>query len=550
MQSKNYFFIIAVIYLSVNILMADDIQVQRVWNPQQKIYSEVISNEIIVQYKNSASARAKKYFAPELKNAVKKTELSGLILYKINDGRNLFDVISALLQNPDVKWAQPNYAYKIFRTIPNDPDFGDKQWYLNYTGIPDMWDNVKGDNSNIIIAVLDTGIDTLHPDLQGRIYENAAEINGLEGIDDDANGYIDDKYGFDAVFSEQVSDNGTSDNFYDDIMKNTQAPKDWNGHGTAVASVIGAKTNNRIGISGILWGGKILNVRVGNSDATMTTIDIIKGVVYAVRAGASVINMSFGGYSNDNLEEKAINEAYNRGVVLIASAGNESYNYAAYPAQYGNVISVGAIQMDGTKSSFSNYGYRVDLMAPGSAIYAALRNTSNYDYFDGTSFSAPIVSGCAGLLLVYNSSLKPWEIREILKAGCKPMGSDYGAGNLNIMNSFRQFSEYGKSASSIQNKKVISFPNPFKYGKDAYLTFKALSNTSKISLKIYTVSGKLIKEINFNSQEVSDYDNDGSAEIRWNGLDKDGKICSPGSYFFISTIDNGIDWGKFTIISW
>ena len=162
----------------------------------------------------------------------------------------------------------------------------------------------------------------------------------------------------------------------------------------------------------------------------------------------------------------------------------------------------------------------------------------------------PIVCGAAALLLTYDSSLKPWEIREILKSGCQPVDSNYGAGIINLVNSFRQYSEFGRGASQMQNKKVINYPNPFSYVKNNFITFKALSKTTSMSIKIFSISGKLIKEIKANDPAVGDYDNDGSVEIQWNGLDNDGKVCSPGIYFFISTVDNGIDWGKLTLISW
>lgn len=510
-------------------------EVRRIWNNEQNIYSNVVANEIIVQYNDISQLHQ----IAAIQNYSEARMITGNIyIYKFDDDISIFDVITELKNNETVRWAQPHYVYKIHSqpVYVNDADSGN-QWYLDSLGMPEAWGLLgdKNDSSDVIVAVLDSGIDTSHPDLTGRIWgsDDWYKISGCSG----------DTYGFDAIFSEVISDNNTPDYLYDDIAENKNIPRDWDGHGTAVASIIGAKANDGTGMAGIYWGGKILNVRVVTSDGSGTWEWIMKGIVYAVRRGANIINMSLGGESYDYLLEQVINEAYNRGVILIASAGNDGTDRNNYPAAFDNVISVGATDEAGDRTDFSNHGWHVDFMAPGENIYVALWDgePGNFDYWRGTSFSAPIVSGLAALILSYNPDLKPWEVRDVIRAGCVPVNqSGYGAGIVNARSTIRQLIEHGRRAHSGLNTKVISYPNPFKADGSNEVTFEALSPSNNINIKIYTLSGRYVNEIK----------NIGTGIVKWDGLDDSGKLCAPGTYLFVSNIDNGTDWGKFTIITW
>jgi hypothetical protein len=329
--------------------------------------------------------------------------------------------------------------------IPNDQYFSTEQYSLHNTGqtggipdcdidAPEAWDMETG-NSDIVIAFLDSGIDYTHPDLAGKIWNNIDEIPD-NGIDDDGNGYIDDIRGWD---------------FYD----NDNDPLDQNGHGTICAGIAAAVTNNGIGIAGVCWDCQIMPLKV---NGLYNTEDIpalwIDAIEYAVDNGANIISMSLGiEYYHQQLEN-AVNYAYNNGVFLTASAGNQGWSQKHYPAAYDNVIGVAAtndedkrMENAGQWSASSNYGSWVDVAAPGEDIFSTMPTYHvtfndygfNYDYMGylcGTSCSAPHVAGLAGLLLSSNSSLTPDELEIIICGTADPYNSTYdlGSGRINAHN--------------------------------------------------------------------------------------------------------------------
>jgi len=329
---------------------------------------------------------------------------------------NILSVLSEYNSNPYIEYAEPNYIYHTC-IIPNDVYFN-RQWALHNTGqnngTPDAdidaveaWDIETG-KSDIVIAILDTGVDYLHPDLINNIWVNKDEIPD-NGIDDDNNGYVDDVIGW-------------------DFVDNDNDPADEYGHGTLCAGVIGAVTNNSLGIAGVCWGCKIMPVRVGRNRSI--TIDAaIKGIKYAADNGARVISMSWGGYGDSRALREALDYAYSKGVVLVAAAGNNGLNLdtfpiSLYPAEYENVISVAATDRNDEIANFSNYGVVVDVAAPGVDILStaptytvALRDLEkNYSVASGTSMACPYVSGLVGLILSRNPDLNPSNIRTILQS--------------------------------------------------------------------------------------------------------------------------------------
>jgi hypothetical protein len=273
---------------------------------------------------------------------------------------------------------------------------------------------------DITIAVLDTGVDYSHNDLASNMWRNLSECNGVSGVDDDHNGFIDDCAGWDFVTCEDLSDclvPTTGDN----------DPMDQYGHGTHVAGIIGAVGNNQTGVTGIMWRSRILPVRVLNQNGEGTYLDIAAGIAYAVQMGAKVINASWGGYASSQTLVDAVNNANAAGVLFIAAAGNESNNNDLnpfYPASYpfGNIISVAATDQDDLRVSFSNFGYStVDVGAPGVYIISTVPNwwADYYGYghleqFDGTSMAAPHVTGLAGLLYSYYYNFDYTQIRNMI----------------------------------------------------------------------------------------------------------------------------------------
>jgi subtilisin family serine protease len=319
--------------------------------------------------------------------------------------------------------------------IPNDPDF-ELQWYLHNIGqtggtedadidAPEVWDIEMG-SSDIVIAIIDSGIDYNHPDLADNIWINEDEIPD-NSIDDDNNGYIDDIRGW---------------NFYD----NNSDPKDLFGHGTHCAGIAAAVGNNGIGIAGVTWNCKIMPLRETDEVGLDSWPAVIKAFEYAVDNGADIISLSIGGYADiQNIIEDAINYAYDRGVFLCAAAGNDNRDIRLYPAAFENVVAVGGTFHNDERSSFSTYGEWVDIAAPGTYIYSTMPTyhvtmndlfgyTETYSYGSGTSYSAPQVAGVAALLLSIDPILTPDELKELICSNADSYIDDgryIGTGRLN-----------------------------------------------------------------------------------------------------------------------
>ncbi len=263
-------------------------------------------------------------------------------------------------KDPRIEYVEPDYI-RHTQALPNDPRFPE-QWALHNTGQPgqqyagndisavDAWDLQTG--TPVVVAVIDTGVDYNHPDLQGRIWTNEVEAGGQSGVDDDGNGYVDDVYGYD--FGQ-----GTAD------------PMDTIGHGTHVAGTIGAAGNDNYGVSGVAWNVKIMPLRIANALGALSDSTAVAAIDYAVANGAKVLSCSWGGTMPSTTLSQAIADAGDRDVLLVAAAGNGASTTPHYPAAYNldNIISVASIDYTDALSYFSNWGATtVDLGAPGSGV--------------------------------------------------------------------------------------------------------------------------------------------------------------------------------------
>lgn len=304
-------------------------------------------------------------------------------------GREI-DHAARYTRNPNVQFAEPDYTAQAMETIPNDPWFTNWQSGFKAIQAPAAWDISTG-SENVIIAIVDTGVDASHPDLVGRV------MNG-----------------------------------YDFYCNDTDAT-DENHHGTHIAGIIGAVTNNGIGIAGITWKNPILPVKVYDAIGTSPHSIIAKGIIYATDRGAKVINLSLGG-SDSSTMKSAIDYAYNRGVVLAAATGNSGTLGISYPAAYPNVIAVGASDGWDQRSYISNYGNELDVLAPDVTTSTCL--LGRYETLGGTSMSTAYISAVCGLVLSVNPSLKPADVMRIVRESADdiaPAGWDMysGCGRLN-----------------------------------------------------------------------------------------------------------------------
>jgi len=329
-------------------------------------------------------------------------------------GTDTAALIAELADDPSVEYAEPDYIARA-ATTPKDPLFP-QQWGLAKINAPAAWDVVTG-TQTVVIAVVDSGIDLTHPDLDGRLWVNPGEIPG-NGLDDDNNGYVDDVNGWNFI-------SGTS-NIYDG-----------NGHGTQVAGVAAAAANDGVGIAGLCWNCRIMPVRVMADSGVSNYSDIAAGVIFAADKGAKVINLSLGGYAYSNALRDAVNYAVSKGAVVVGGAGNDNLATPFYPAAYENVIAVAATDPDDLKVNFSNYGTWVDLSAPGADIMTTFLG-GDWGTANGTSLSAPFVSGLAALVLSQWPDWTPAMVRNQLEQTADPIDAlnpDYagklGAGRIN-----------------------------------------------------------------------------------------------------------------------
>lgn len=388
--------------------------------------------ELLVRFRPEATAAQMTAIHQSLGSTVLKS-LDYLKLHRVllREGLSEKDAVVLYSASETVAVAE-RHALRYPLLSPDDPQYN-SQWGLPKIGMPAVWDITKG-NANVVVGVIDTGVDIRHPDLAANIWTNPAEIPD-NGIDDDGNGYIDDVHGWDLA--------GTSQSIQNDGDNN---PTDRNGHGTHVAGIIAAVGNNGVGVAGVGWDLRIMPLKVlaDGSFEIMETFDIIAAIDYAIAERVRVVNCSFGGEAPDPLVPEEVTDFQNEydafdrlrqaGILAVCAAGNDGVDNNTsekriYPASHDldNIISVAASNSsDGLWVSSpygSNYGKAsVDLMAPGDAIRStclcspagACGTTSGYCEKSGTSMAAPHVSGVAGLILSRKPELGYAQVKSIL----------------------------------------------------------------------------------------------------------------------------------------
>jgi len=356
----------------------------------------------------------------------KRPELGNIyrVRLALDAGETLDKVLAAYRSRPDVEYAELNPIISVCGT-PNDPSYAD-QWALSKIHASEAWDTCRG-SSEVIVAVLDTGVDYDHPDLQGNLWTNEAEREGLPWVDDDDNGYVDDIRGY-------------------NFVSYTNDPRDDHGHGTAMTGIIAAVGNNGTDIAGVCWTARIMPVKVLGSGGDGTAADAVPAIYYAVANGADIISGSWGGAESSNALRDAIAYAHEEGVVVVAAAGNSGSGDPYYPAAYPEVISVAATDSGDQRWYLSNYGDWVDIAAPGREI-VSLRamlpsqatRTGVLSRMSGTSLAAPHVSGTCALLLAADPFLRCDELHRILTATVDPIepGICASNGRLNVAAALR-----------------------------------------------------------------------------------------------------------------
>lgn len=365
-------------------------------------------------------------------------DLGHLQVVRLPNGKPLAEALAELKQGGLVEYAEPDYTVQLL-AAPNDFRFRDGTlWNFQNTGqsggapdadidAPEAWDT-RASASDVIVAIIDTGVRYSHEDLAANMWRNPGEISG-NGVDDDHNGFIDDVHGINA-------------------LKNDGDPNDDHGHGSHIAGTIGAVGNNEIGVVGVAWKVQIMACKFINPQGDGAISDAIACIDYARRQGAKIINTSWGAPSfNSQALREAIERARSAGIIVVAAAGNSAKDNevpadAVYPASFDldNILSVLATTRTDELAFFSNYGAgTVDIGAPGADIFSCWNSSDDsYQYFLGTSMAAAHVSGACALAASGFPSENYRQIINRVLSGADPIPSLAGkcvtGGRLNLRN--------------------------------------------------------------------------------------------------------------------
>jgi subtilisin family serine protease len=349
---------------------------------------------------------------------------------RLAQGMSMEEALEAYQNDPDVEYAEPNYVRRVSLSFPDDPDFG-RLWGLDNTGqtggsldadinAPEAWDTHTG-SKDVVVAVLDTGVDWNHEDLTDNIWASSDEVigddtadgfPGIQGIDDDKDGLIDEdsqgRQPGEPGYTNDLKDDDDENGYVDDIrgwdfVNGDNDPDDDNDHGTHVSGTIGAKGDNGTGITGVNWSVSIMPLKMLNANGNGSVAGEIEAINYAIDKEAKIINASFTGSIYSVLEYEAVEMARDAGILFVAAAGNtgtDNDSSPKYPASYNldNVIAVAATDHNDALASFSNYGATsVDVAAPGTNIHST-KTGNAYQDMAGTSMATPHVSGLAALI--------------------------------------------------------------------------------------------------------------------------------------------------------
>ena len=445
-----------------------------------------------------------KQLAKHTSKATTISQVSSYYLFQSVDSSVTISDVTNLLGADNISYIEPNYFLEFF-DFPNDSLFPN-QWYLQNNGqmylgidriegdmndllvlksgtagddigLTDYYTNTPTDKTKIVVAIIDSGVDVTHPELQGQFWKNIDEIP-MNGIDDDHNGYIDDTLGYDV--------SGDSLTYFNQVGDND--PTDLVGHGSHIAGIIAAKRDS-IGIVGVAPNALIMPIKVFPS---FTSAIAVEAIFYAVDNGADILSLSWGSQFESVVLKDALNYARSQNVFVSIAAGNTGSTDRFYPQAFDSSFVVAASNSDGFLTYFTTYGAHIDIAAPGEDILSLrgagtdlyketepglriIGDDSLYILADGTSMSAPVVAGAAALILALKPELSVAEVEQILIDGATDMVDPFnegenligydtlsGHGSLNIDHSIALLAPEGLSFISPEKKERYITDVPIK----------------------------------------------------------------------------------------
>lgn len=384
-------------------------------------------NEVVVKFKQAPSNDQLQKMSQDVKAAAQPQKLLDET-YVFQSNAMEAKQLMSYFEQYDIYYAEPHYLYLTntqpdggeYRTpveetttdiVPNDELYSRYQWNLPIIATEEGWRVDRG-SDDVTVAVIDTGVDLNHPDLRDRL---------LPGLN---------------------------------VIAQNNNPQDDVGHGSHVAGVIAASTNNGIGVAGMTWYNSVLPVKVLDSSGSGSTYAVAQGIIWATDRGAKVINLSLGNYANAQFLHDAVKYAYDRDVVLVAASGNDNTGQPGYPAAYPEVLAVAATDSSKRRASFSNYGDYIDVAAPGVSI-ASTYSGQQYAALSGTSMASPHVAALAALVRSVNPLLTNTEVMDIIRYSAEdlgPQGKDaqFGYGQIDVNQAIQMAMQGRESAANWQ----------------------------------------------------------------------------------------------------
>ena len=413
-----------------------------------------------------------------------------LDIIRVESSLDLKDICDQLETLPYVSLAEPNYALELYQEALDPLSF--KQHYLIEDDLFQLWSLQS--KRDVVIAIIDTGVNLNHEDLKDAIYKNEGEL--INGKDDDGNGYIDDITGYQWLdwLGNKISSH----------------PEDDHGHGTHMAGIIAGLSNQK-GIVGIHPGAKILPLKVFNQFGIGYQLEAALAIRYAVDQGASIINCSWGFIFKTKVLEDAVEYALANDVIVVAAVGNNSMKTVMYPARFKSVIGVGSIEK-ATKQleSFSNQGHGLDVAISGKDVFSTSLN-NGYAHLSGTSTSTAIISGILGRIVSYYPNLTAESYQSILiQSSPKVLPA-----NIRVPNVYALLEEfnikaginadvafYGGSSKNTKISNVMVAPNPIR-SNQAVIYFSAQEDGLDGYVTFYNLEGVLQKKKDFITQSLN-----------------------------------------------